>query len=32
MDLDQDSIKRLEKAITDLREHNFFGCMIRYGD
>ena len=24
MDLDQDSIKRLEKAITDLREHNFF--------
>ena len=24
MDLDQDSIKRLEKAITDLRKHNFF--------
>ena len=24
MDLDQDSIKRLEKAITDLRQHNFF--------
>ena len=24
MDSDQDSIKRLEKAITDLREHNFF--------
>ena len=24
MDLDQDSAKRLEKAITDLREHNFF--------
>ena len=24
MDLDQDSMKRLEKAITDLREHNFF--------
>ena len=24
MDLDQDSIKRLEKAITELREHNFF--------
>ena len=24
MDLDQDSIKRLEQAITDLGEHNFF--------
>ena len=24
MALDQDSIKRLEKAITDLRQHNFF--------
>tara|TARA_B100000678_G_C18029293_1_gene430001 strand:- start:15 stop:284 length:270 start_codon:yes stop_codon:yes gene_type:complete len=24
MDLDQDSMKRLEKAITDLRGHNFF--------
>ncbi|HIK76761.1 MAG TPA: hypothetical protein EYF74_02275 [Gammaproteobacteria bacterium] len=24
MDLDQDSIKRLEKAITDLRQHIFF--------
>ena len=24
MDLDQDSIKRLEKTITHLREHNFF--------
>ena len=24
MDLDQASIKRLEKAITDLREHHFF--------
>jgi len=24
MDSDQDSIKRLEKAITNLREHNFF--------
>tara|TARA_B100001750_G_scaffold236147_1_gene239593 strand:+ start:503 stop:769 length:267 start_codon:yes stop_codon:yes gene_type:complete len=24
MDLDQDSIKRLEKAITNLKEHNFF--------
>ena len=24
MDLDQDSIKRLEKAITNLREQNFF--------
>ena len=24
MDLDQDSVKRLEKAITDLRKHNFF--------
>ena len=24
MDLDQDSIKRLEKAITNLRKHNFF--------
>ena len=31
MDLDQDSMKRLEKAITDLRGHNFFGCTIRYG-
>ena len=24
MDSGQDSIKRLEKAITDLRQHNFF--------
>ena len=24
MDLDQDSIKRLEKAITGLKQHNFF--------
>ena len=24
MDLDQDSIKRLEKAIINLKEHNFF--------
>ena len=24
MDLDQDSVKHLEKAITDLRKHNFF--------
>jgi len=24
MDADQASIKRLEKAITDLREHHFF--------
>jgi len=24
MDLDQDSMKRLEQAITDLREHKFF--------
>ena len=24
MDVDKDSFKRLEKAITDLRKHNFF--------
>ena len=31
MDANQDSIKRLEKAITDLREHHFLVCTIRYG-